>query len=103
MTRCSDAKAGHVTGGRVFGYDNVEVLGEPDGQGRKVRQRVERRINEKEAVVVRRIFELCALSTGYTFGLQALKAPIIDVVTRAGWRWQPLVWDAPNAWRWLTE
>jgi hypothetical protein len=24
------AKAGHVTGGRVFGYDNVEVLG-PDG------------------------------------------------------------------------
>ena len=24
------AKAGHVTGGRVFGYDNVEMLG-PDG------------------------------------------------------------------------
>ncbi len=47
------AKAGHVTGGRVFGYDNVEILG-PDGQ----RSHVERRINEAEAAVVRRIFEL---------------------------------------------
>ena len=43
------AKAGHVTGGRVFGYDNVRV----DGH-------VERRINEPEADVVRRIFDLCA-------------------------------------------
>ena len=34
------ARAGHVTGGRVFGYDNVEILG-PDGQ----RSHVERRIN----------------------------------------------------------
>jgi hypothetical protein len=44
-----------------------------------------------------------ALSTAYTFNLQALKAPIIDVVTRGGWRWQPLVWNAPVAMRWLTE
>ena len=34
------ARAGHVCGGRVFGYDNVEMLG-PDGQ----RSHVERRIN----------------------------------------------------------
>ena len=34
------AKAGHVTGGRVFGYDNVEVL-MPTGQ----RSHVERQIN----------------------------------------------------------
>jgi DNA invertase Pin-like site-specific DNA recombinase len=27
------AQAGHVTGGRVFGYDNVDVLG-PDGNER---------------------------------------------------------------------
>src|SRR6478672_9380505 len=47
------AKAGHVTGGRVFGYDNVEILG-ADGQ----RSHVERRINDAEANVVRRIFEL---------------------------------------------
>src|SRR5204862_5926191 len=35
------ARAGHVTGGRVFGYDNLEVL---DAIGR--RSHVERRINE---------------------------------------------------------
>jgi DNA invertase Pin-like site-specific DNA recombinase len=45
------ARAGHCTGGRVFGYDNVEVR---DEQGRRVR--VDRRINEGEAAVVRRIF-----------------------------------------------
>ena len=55
------AKAGHVTGGRVFGYDNVEVLG-ADGK----RSHVERRINEAEAAVVRRIFELCAAGAGLT-------------------------------------
>ena len=43
------------------------------------------------------------LSKAYTFDLQALKAPIIDAVTRGGWRWQPLTWDAPVAMRWLTE
>src|SRR5918993_2601935 len=49
------ARAGHVTGGRVFGYDNVEVLA-PTGE----RSHVERRINEAEAAVIRRMFELCA-------------------------------------------
>jgi site-specific DNA recombinase len=53
------ARAGHVTGGRVFGYDNVEIL---DADGR--RHHVERRINEAEAVVVRRIFDLCAAGQG---------------------------------------
>jgi site-specific DNA recombinase len=55
------AKAGHVTGGRVFGYDNLEVL---DSTGR--RAHVERRINETEAAIVRRIFEMCAAGTGYS-------------------------------------
>jgi site-specific DNA recombinase len=41
------AKAGHVTGGRLFGYDNV-----------RLDSHVERRINETEAAVVRRIFDL---------------------------------------------
>ena len=50
----SRAKAGQVTGGRVFGYDNVRV----DGY-------VERRINEREAAVVVRIFELHAEGHGY--------------------------------------
>ena len=48
------ALAGHVTGGRVFGYDNVRTDGGP----------VVRIINEAEASVVRRIFELCAEGYG---------------------------------------
>jgi DNA invertase Pin-like site-specific DNA recombinase len=49
------ARAGHVTGGRVFGYDNVEVTA-ADG----TRSHVIRRINDAEAMVVRRIFGLAA-------------------------------------------
>jgi DNA invertase Pin-like site-specific DNA recombinase len=41
------AKAGHVTGGAVFGYDNVEIVG-ANGE----RSHVEARINEAEADVV---------------------------------------------------
>ena len=63
------AKAGHVTGGRVFGYDNLEITG-PDGQ----RSHVERRINDAEAAVVRRIFELCATGNGLTNITKALNA-----------------------------
>ena len=55
------ARAGHVTGGRTFGYDNVEILG-ADGK----RSHVERRINEAEAAVIRRIFILSAAGTGFT-------------------------------------
>ena len=58
------AKAGHVTGGRVFGYGNVEILGPPDAHGQQRRSHVEWRINEEEAVVVRRIFTLCAAGYG---------------------------------------
>src|SRR5437867_653457 len=53
------ARAGHVTGGRVFGYDNVEVPG-PDG----TRSHVAHRINDAEAAVVCRIFELAATGDG---------------------------------------
>ena len=52
------AKAGHVTGGRVFGDDNVEIAG-ADGS----RSHVVRRINLAEAAVVRRIFQACAAAT----------------------------------------
>lgn len=55
------ARAGHVTGGRVFGYENIEVCG-PSGE----RSHVNWRINEAEAGVVRRIFELCAAGAGLT-------------------------------------
>jgi hypothetical protein len=53
------AKAGHVTGGRVFGYQNVEVIG-ADGR----RSHVERTIEPAEADVVRTIFRLSAEGHG---------------------------------------
>src|SRR5262249_6047487 len=53
------AKALHVTGGKVYGYDNVEILG-PDG----TRASVARRINVEQAAVVRRIFDLYATGVG---------------------------------------
>lgn len=68
-TMVRKAKAGHVTGGRVFGYDNVNVLG-ADG----TRSHVERRINVQEADVVRRIFELAALGHGLRIIAHSLNA-----------------------------
>ncbi|HEY6180248.1 MAG TPA: recombinase family protein [Kofleriaceae bacterium] len=61
------ARAGHVTGGRVFGYDGVEVL---DASGR--RSHVERRINETEAAVIREIFDRCCRGEGLRAIAQAL-------------------------------
>jgi site-specific DNA recombinase len=59
------ARAGHVAGGRVFGYDNVDVLtGNVDPSGRPIRSHVERKINPAEAIVVRRVFELAAAGYG---------------------------------------
>src|SRR5215204_718150 len=63
------ARAGHVTGGRAFGYDNLEVL-EPTGE----RSHVERRINHAEAAVVRRILEMSAAGAGLTRITKALNA-----------------------------
>jgi site-specific DNA recombinase len=68
-TMSRKARAGHVTGGRVFGYDNVEITG-PDGK----RSHVERRINDSEASVVRRIFALSASGTGFTRMAKLLNA-----------------------------
>src|SRR6185503_12257117 len=53
------AKALHVTGGKVYGYNNVEVLA-TDG----TRASVSRQVNPEQAAVVRRIFELYAAGTG---------------------------------------
>src|SRR4029079_10597779 len=55
------AKAGHVTGGKVFGYDNKDVLA-PDGR----RLHVVRTINSTQAAIVRRVFELYAANLGLT-------------------------------------
>jgi site-specific DNA recombinase len=65
------AKAGHVTGGRTFGYDNVDVMG-PDGR----RSHVSRQINAAEAAVVRRIFQLTADGYGRKRIVQILNADL---------------------------
>lgn len=43
------------------------------------------------------------LSKAYTFNLQELRGPVIEAVTTSGWAWQPVMWNAPTALRWLTE
>lgn len=59
MGCCVWRKAARVTGGACFGYTNVRVLND-HGQP----SHTERRINESEAGVVRRIFQLCAEGKG---------------------------------------
>jgi site-specific DNA recombinase len=55
------ARALHVTGGKVYGYDNVDV---PSPEDNGTRLRVVRQINEEQAAIVRRLFELYASSVG---------------------------------------
>jgi DNA invertase Pin-like site-specific DNA recombinase len=62
------ATAGHVCGGKVFGYDNVRVNGH-----------VERRINESQAAVIRRIFDMSASGSGYTRIAKQLNAEGVPV------------------------
>ena len=59
------AKEGYVTGGRVFGYDNVPVYnGEVDKFGQPKRAYTKYQINEQGAEIVRRIFQLYADGNG---------------------------------------
>ena len=53
------AKLGHVTGGKVYGYDNHAVRG-PNGE----RSHVVQVVNESEAEVVREVFKLYASGKG---------------------------------------
>ena len=59
------ARAGHVTGGRVFGYDNVPFKAKA-ADGTFYRSHVERQINATEAQVVKRIFTLYAQGLGHS-------------------------------------
>jgi hypothetical protein len=88
------ARAGHVTGGRVFGYDNEPVLG-PDGH----RSHVERRINEREAAVVRRIFELCASDHGVR-AIAKLLNGTGEPAPRAQ-QGRPVAWSQSSVWECL--
>jgi site-specific DNA recombinase len=50
--------AGHVVGGRCFGYRNQDVFNGVDVHGRPLKSHVERVIDPTEAAVVLRIFEM---------------------------------------------
>jgi site-specific DNA recombinase len=54
------AQRGHVTGGKVFGYENAVIKG-PDGR----KSHVDRRIIPEQAAVVRRIVQMSARGVGY--------------------------------------
>src|SRR5687768_3087923 len=56
---------GHVVGGRVFGYRNVDVFAaDLDAHGRPKRSHVVRVVDDVEAAVVGRVFELYASGLG---------------------------------------
>jgi DNA invertase Pin-like site-specific DNA recombinase len=79
------AKAGYVTSGLCFGYDNL-VIETPDGR----RSHVERRLNEAEAAVIRRIFALCARGMGmkqiaHTLNAEHAACPRPQQRRPAGW------------------
>src|SRR5262249_55639609 len=59
------AKAGRVTGGRVFGYKNHDVIIGVDVHGRPLRSHVERVVDPSEKAVVLRIFNLYDSGLGY--------------------------------------
>ena len=58
------ARNGYVTGGRLFGYRNVDKFNGVDQHGRPLRSHVEREIEPTEAAVVLRIFEMYASGLG---------------------------------------
>jgi site-specific DNA recombinase len=61
------AQAGHVTGGVVYGYDNVQVFAElPGADGRPRRSHVVRRINPGEAAVIRELYQGYVAGSGLT-------------------------------------
>jgi site-specific DNA recombinase len=63
------AERGYVTGGTVYGYDNVVVT---DAQGR--RSHVVRQVNPEQAAVVRRLFALTAEGRGHRLVAHQLNA-----------------------------
>lgn len=73
------AKLGHVTGGKVFGYDNERLSGH-----------VERRINKAEAKIVREIYQHYADGEGFkqiahTLNAKKLPSPRPQRGRPAGW------------------
>jgi site-specific DNA recombinase len=73
------AERGHVAGGIVYGYRNVEVrVGER-------RNHVLREIHPDEAAIIRRIFQMIAEGRGYARIAKGLNADGIPSPTGRGW------------------
>jgi site-specific DNA recombinase len=72
-------KAGQVAGAKVFGYDNIPVLG-PSGK----KSHVERRKNDAQAAIVVRVFELYASGLGSVKVARRLNAEGV-ISPRHGW------------------
>jgi site-specific DNA recombinase len=78
------AKALHVTGGRVFGYENEEVL---STEGKRLH--VLRKVNAEQARIVQRIFELYAKGSGLTRIAKTLNAEHVAPPREDGRGWAP--------------
>ena len=78
------AKAGHVTGGKVYGYDNHEVL---STEGHRLH--VLRVVNPKEADLVRQIFDMYAAGLGITRIAKRLNADSVPAPRQSPRGWAP--------------
>ena len=78
------AKAGHVTGGKVYGYDNHEVL---STEGHRLH--VLRVVNPKEADLVRQIFDMYAGGLGITRIAKRLNADSVPAPRQSPRGWAP--------------
>ena len=78
------AKAGHVTGGKVFGYDNREVL---SAEGHRLH--VLRVVNQTEAGIVRQIFEMYAGGLGIGRIAKCLNGESVPAPRQSPRGWAP--------------
>ena len=83
-TMLRKAKAGHVTGGKVFGYDNREVR---SATGHRVH--VLRVINPHEAAIVRQIYGMHAGGLGMTRIAKRLNAESVPAPRQSPRGWAP--------------
>ncbi len=77
------AARGHCAGGRVYGYRNVRVFEGPNATGRKLR--TEYAIDNAQAEVVRRIYQLFAGGEGYRGIARALNADGVPSPRGGSW------------------
>ena len=78
------ARAGHVTGGKVYGYDNKEVL---SAEGHRLH--VLRVVNQAEAPIVRQIYDLYAGGLGIGRIAKLLNAESVPAARHSPRGWAP--------------